>query len=152
MYHSSSVVELHSVRAPQCQSFTWELCMGSTMELHSVGSLLWSYKIVSELQRGVVLCAPSSIEASDHPHPLTAPACKQSQTFVNVRSVPIRGICTECSNICENMFSVAGALGGGRFAPLWLLNKAVLWCHSCGGIRPEVAIISNTIIYFIVHN
>ena len=50
------------------------------------------------------------------------------------------------------MFSVAGALGGGRFAPLWLLNKAVLWCHSCGGIRPEVTIISNTIIYFIAHN
>ena len=99
-----------------------------------------------------MLCAPSSIEASDHPHPLTAPACKQLQTFVNVRRVPIRGICTECSNICENMFSVAEALDGGSFALLWLVNKAALWCHSCGGIRPEVTIIRDTICYFMGHS
>ena len=49
------------------------------------------------------------------------------------------------------MFSVAEALGGGSFALLWLVNKAALWCHSCGGIRPEVTIIRITIIYFMGH-
>ena len=46
------------------------------------------------------------------------------------------------------MFSVARAFCGGSFAPLWPVNKAARWCHSCGGIRPGVTIISNTIIYF----
>ena len=46
------------------------------------------------------------------------------------------------------MFSVARAFSGGSFAPLWPVNKAARWCHSCGGIRPGVTIISNTIIYF----
>ena len=39
-----------------------------------------------------------------------------------------------------------------KLAPLWLVNKAARWCHSCGGIRPEVTIIRTTIIYFMGHN